>query len=73
MRYRSGGLIFGGAYTWRGLFSEFYGIYKRSHFKVHGNAIGRIGRTKKDGTENHPPYIESSFFPQCSNLNIVES
>ena len=25
--YRFGGLIFGGAYTWRGLFSEFYGIY----------------------------------------------
>ena len=23
-RYRIGGLIFGGAYTWRGLFSEFY-------------------------------------------------
>ena len=22
-----GGLIFGGAYTWRGLFSEFYGIF----------------------------------------------
>ena len=22
-----GGLIFGVAYTWRGLFSEFYGIY----------------------------------------------
>ena len=21
-----GGLIFGGAYTWKGLFSEFYGI-----------------------------------------------
>ena len=26
LRYRLGGLIFGGAYTWRGLFSEFYGI-----------------------------------------------
>ena len=26
MRYRFGGLIFGEAYTWRGLFSEFYGI-----------------------------------------------
>ena len=26
MRYRFGGLIFGGACTWRGLFSEFYGI-----------------------------------------------
>ena len=24
--YRFGGLIFGRAYTWRGLFSEFYGI-----------------------------------------------
>ena len=27
LRYRFGGLIFGGAYTWRGLFSEFYGIH----------------------------------------------
>ena len=26
LRYRFGGLIFGGAYTWRDLFSEFYGI-----------------------------------------------
>ena len=26
LRYRFGGLIFGGAYTWRGLFSEFYSI-----------------------------------------------
>ena len=26
MRYDYGGFIFGGAYTWRGLFSEFYGI-----------------------------------------------
>ena len=25
LRYRIGVLIFGGAYTWRGLFSEFYG------------------------------------------------
>ena len=26
LRYKFGGLLFGGAYTWRGLFSEFYGI-----------------------------------------------
>ena len=26
LRYDFGGLIFGGAYKWRGLFSEFYGI-----------------------------------------------
>ena len=25
MHHRFGGLIFGGAYTWRGFFSEFYG------------------------------------------------
>ena len=27
LRYRFGGLVFGGACTWRGLFSEFYGIF----------------------------------------------
>ena len=26
LRYWIGGFIFRGAYTWRGLFSEFYGI-----------------------------------------------
>ena len=26
LRYQFGGLIFGGAYPWRSLFSEFYGI-----------------------------------------------
>ena len=25
--YEFGGLIFGGVYTWRGLFSEFYGMF----------------------------------------------
>ena len=27
LRYHFEGLIFGGAYRWRGLFSEFYGIF----------------------------------------------
>ena len=31
LRYRFGGLIFGGAYTWRGLFWEFYGIEGSSY------------------------------------------
>ena len=26
LRYRFAGLLFGGAYTWRGIFSEFYGM-----------------------------------------------
>ena len=29
LRYHFGGLIFGGAHTWRGLFSEFYGTLAR--------------------------------------------
>ena len=33
LRYRNGGLIFGGAYTQRGLFSEFYGILYLLEFK----------------------------------------
>ena len=31
LRYRFGGLIFGGACTWRGLFSEFYGMLFTIH------------------------------------------
>ena len=34
----SGGLIFGGAYTWRGLFSEFYGISERKQKTFLGDA-----------------------------------
>ena len=34
LRYEFGGLIFGRAYIWRGLFSEFYGIrfYAQNNF-----------------------------------------
>ena len=34
LRYEFGGLIFGRAYRWRGLFSEFYGIrfYAQNNF-----------------------------------------
>ena len=37
LRYEFVGLIFGGAYTWRGLFSEFYGICLASscNFGIH--------------------------------------
>ena len=34
LRYRFGGLIFAGAYTWRGLFSEFYGICKGRKYVI---------------------------------------
>ena len=35
LHYRFGGLIFGRAYTWRGLFSEFYGMYFQLQQKAH--------------------------------------
>ena len=34
LRHQFGGLIFGGAYTWRGLFSEFYGIFTCENITV---------------------------------------
>ena len=34
LRDRIGGLIFGGAYTWRGLFSEFYVILRFSTYRM---------------------------------------
>ena len=39
LRYRFEGLIFGGAYTWRGLFSEFYGSLK-------SGTVGNLIRVK---------------------------
>ena len=41
MRYRFGGLIFGGAYTWRGLFSEFYGTLSSGSSLVKGRTCAR--------------------------------
>ena len=37
--YRFGGLIFGGAYTWWGLFSEFYGIEVRVFVRSCAHAV----------------------------------
>ena len=44
LRYRFGGLIFWGAYTWRGLFSEFYGM-----FTLYWTAIARARKPHRMG------------------------
>ena len=41
MCYRFGGLIFGGACTWKGLFLEFYGICKKARELRHNNFMGQ--------------------------------
>ena len=46
MCYQFGGLIFGGAYTWRGLFSEFYG--KRIKEKKEINGFDRKVRWSRE-------------------------
>ena len=46
LRYRPGGLIFGEAYTWRGLFSEFYGITtQRILLKKIKSRLAHLSRT----------------------------
>ena len=41
LRYEFGGLIFGGTYTWRGLFSEFYGTLSSGSSLVKGRTCAR--------------------------------
>ena len=49
-RYQFGGLIFGGAYTRRGLFSEFYGI-SSTYRCMHQQSTSAIGK-KREKTSN---------------------
>ena len=51
LRYDLGGLLFGGACTWRGLFSKFYGIIKwqcklKSQLQYQWGIIAHSGPTK---------------------------
>ena len=42
LRYEFGGLIFGGVYTWRGLFSEFYGTLSSGSSLVTGRTCAIV-------------------------------
>ena len=63
LRYRFGGLIFGGAYTWRGLFSEFYGIHS-SHNRsktIKRRPCHRLFQTSRVRVEPFS-YVRTVFF-----------
>ena len=47
LRYDFGGLIFGGAYTWRGLFSEFYGTLSS------GSSLVKARTCARDPVQQH--------------------
>ena len=49
LRYDFGGLIFGGAYKWRELFSEFYGISLVKRWDAH---IDKFWDNDGEGNEN---------------------
>ena len=66
MSYEFGELIFGGAYTWRGLFSELYGIstpllvpYSQIHHK------NRSSLNTKDGVQH---YLSIGLELHCNYL-----
>ena len=67
LRYEFGGLIFGGAYTWRGLFSEFYGIC----------SLGSIFSVKVRESRKCVNYvirtIKVEYYPTLSNSCASES
>ena len=79
LRYRFGGLVFGGAYTWRGLFSEFYGIYALTHpfFKLkysskkevnYSNARSLHDGEVKSRVYSSPLKCSWCIFPQINPL-----
>ena len=51
LHYKFGGLIFGGAYTWMGLFSEFYGM---CHDLPVENAIADLPSMLKENSKAFP-------------------
>ena len=60
LRYDFGGLIFGGAYRWRGLFSEFYGTVEAlvsGHRPGHANKVSITAAGRLQECENTPEFV----------------
>ena len=63
MRYRIGGLIFGGAYTWRGLFSEFYGML----LQIAINATRYVKSASASGSADNN-YLDLDYYEYLKTL-----
>ena len=59
MRYDFGGLIFGEAYIWRGLFSEFYGILPAGNTLAKSLIIRNCGLTSKVGPNSARSFVRA--------------
>ena len=72
MRYRLGGLIFGGAYTWRGLFSEFYGTLRDGAVKVYRGRVFLIDQDRAGKKSLKKSLIGLPFNPKESSTDGIE-
>ena len=75
LRYGFGGLIFGGAYPWRGLFSEFYGMSAWglkvenifiSQLRLHTLISDRFVVNEMVSADLSPPFVCRKITPEIS-------
>ena len=64
LRYWIGGLIFGGAYIWRGLFSEFYGMFLLAIVELYSQTM--LIRTLRSAIE----CVHLNWVSILSRLNV---
>ena len=64
LHYWIGGLIFGGAYIWRGLFSEFYGMFLLAIVELYSQTM--LIRTLRSAIE----CVHLNWVSILSRLNV---
>ena len=72
LRYEFGGLIFGGVYTWRGLFSEFYGTFEPASLRLDRGGTGyKLKMSLFSCSAANTPHrfflLDKNFYKQDSN------
>ena len=72
LRYKFGGPIFGGAYKWRGLFSEFYGTHQAERFRTDRSCLfSEINSNLNDWCSSFDScYRKIFFFVTCASLTV---
>ena len=76
MRYQIGGLIFGGAYTWRGLFSEFYGSLMTTKLHNMHDMVRpenpRLINTNNNNNDNYLTILSPLELFRDNDTNIIQ-
>ena len=73
LRYKFGGPIFGGAYTWRGLFLEFYGTHEAERFRTDRSCLfSEINSNLNDWCSSFDSCYLNIFFCYLCNLDRLQ-